>query len=267
MKPNTRRIVKVTNIFPLDNGDTNIIQKRNRKKSPPKLDLYYPDHEQFSYEICVDEAGRGPLFGRVYIAAVVVPRDGTFQTDGIMDSKLIKSTEKLRQLAERIRKEAIAWHITYLEPDEIDNINILNATLNGMHECVRNVCLKLEESNPNKVNSQTTAILVDGNQFKPYCYWNENTQTIDMIPHQTVEHGDSLYIGIASASILAKHAHDSYIWDLCEQYPELDEKYKLKTNVGYGTKHHLDGIKEHGITQWHRKTFGICKTAIVNSIN
>ena len=232
---------------------------KKEKKIHPPLTQFYSDKS--TYEICIDEAGRGPLFGRVYIASVVLPRDGSFLVDGITDSKLIKSPEKIRQLSERIKKEAIAWHIAYLEPGEIDNINILNATLNGMHECVRNICSQIED-NHKIIHNDNTIILVDGNQFKPYCKWNEETETIEWLPYLTVEHGDSLYVGIAAASILAKHAHDSYIWDLCDKYPELDAKYKLRSNVGYGTKHHLDGIREHGITIWHRKSFGPCKTAL-----
>ena len=234
-------------------------KEKKEKKIHPSLTQFYSD--KTTYEICIDEAGRGPLFGRVYIASVVLPRDGSFLVDGIMDSKMIKSADKLRQLSERIKKEAVAWHIAYLEPGEIDNINILNATLNGMHECVRNICSQLED-NGKSMNSDNTLAVVDGNQFNPYCKWNEETQTIEWLPYVTVEHGDSLYVGVAAASILAKHAHDSYIWDLCDQYPELDAKYKLRSNVGYGTKHHLDGIREHGITRWHRKSFGPCKESV-----
>ena len=98
-------------------------------------------------------------------------------------------------------------------------------------------------------------LIIDGNDFIPYRYNNET------LPHQCVEKGDNTYSFIAAASILAKCAHDEYIEELCNEYPILDERYGLKANVGYGTKKHMDGIKEYGITQWHRKTYGCCKSA------
>jgi ribonuclease HII len=104
-------------------------------------------------------------------------------------------------------------------------------------------------------------LLVDGNDFKPFTYYDESTEEIRSLRHETVEKGDNKYTCIAAASILAKVAHDEYIADMCAKYPILVERYSLDTHVGYGTKKHLDGIREHGITQWHRRSFGCCKTA------
>jgi ribonuclease HII len=106
---------------------------------------------------------------------------------------------------------------------------------------------------------------VDGNDFSPYLQFDEHTETMKTIPHETITGGDNLYVAIAAASILAKVARDAYIEDLCIQYPQLSELYGLNTNMGYGTKTHLDGIRIHGITKWHRKTYGSCKTANKNT--
>jgi ribonuclease HII len=148
-----------------------------------------------------------------------------------------------------------------VENDVIDKINILKSVMRGMHECIRNVLTGLQNDTKN------TLIVVDGNYFTPYCVFDESSQTLREIPAVTVEQGDAKYMGIAAASILAKVARDEYICDLCVQYPVLSERYHLNQNMGYGTKAHMDGIKEHGITQWHRRTFGeLCKTAKVSNI-
>jgi ribonuclease HII len=104
------------------------------------------------------------------------------------------------------------------------------------------------------------SLLIDGNYFNPYTYLNKNTGKIEAIPHTTIEGGDNKYASIAAASILAKVARDAYITELCINNPTLIEYYSIDSNKGYGAKKHLDGIKEHGITKWHRKSFGICKT-------
>ena len=109
--------------------------------------------------------------------------------------------------------------------------------------------------------------MVDGNYFNPYRWFDDRTESICELPAVTVEQGDAKYMGIAAASILAKVARDEYINELCVVHPELIERYALNTNVGYGTKKHLDGIHSHGITKWHRRTFGnACKNAEINDI-
>jgi ribonuclease HII len=114
--------------------------------------------------------------------------------------------------------------------------------------------------------SDCTAV-IDGNYFTPYRVFDKTTESICEMPHVTIEQGDGKYMAIAAASILAKTARDNYISELCQTYPDLVTRYSLDKNMGYGTKAHLDGIREHGITQWHRKTFGsACKGAAVNVI-
>jgi len=202
-------------------------------------------------EIGIDEAGRGPLFGRVYVAATILPKDNTFQY--VKDSKKYTSKKKIGEMSDFIKEHAIAWHITYVEADVIDVINIRQAVLQSMHECVNRL-----------LTDADTMILVDGSDFTPHTIF-ENDE-IRTIPHTLVVGGDNKYTAIAAASVLAKVARDEYIMELCKEYPEL-EKYGIHTNMGYGTKVHLDAIREHGITQWHRRTYGaLCKNAVVNKI-
>jgi ribonuclease HII len=212
------------------------------------------------YEICIDEVGRGCLFGRAYIAMVILPKDGSFDGKDVKDSKKFTSKKKIREVSEMIKRSALAWHVEYIESELIDELNILQAVMRGMHACIK----KALEVIPNLQcceNGKCPKILavVDGNYFTPYRYFNDESETIVELPAVTVEKGDAKYIGIAAASILAKVARDSYILEICEEEPTLKEKYGLDTNMGYGTKKHLDGIRQYGITSWHRKTFGICK--------
>jgi ribonuclease HII len=111
------------------------------------------------------------------------------------------------------------------------------------------------------INESKYSLLIDGNYFKPFTYLNKNTNKIDSVPHVTIEGGDNKYASIAAASILAKVERDKYIEKLCAENPILVEHYSIDSNKGYGAKKHIDGIKEHGITIWHRRTFGICSTS------
>jgi ribonuclease HII len=216
------------------------------------------------YEICIDEAGRGSLFGRVYIAAVVLPKDPElFVGDGVKDSKKFSSKKKIAAMAEYIKTNALIWHIAFVDEKRIDEINILQAAMRGMHECIREILGKLQE--PLRGGAAAAGItdclaVIDGNYFTPYCSFDNDTESIVEMPHVTVEKGDSLYMGIAAASILAKTARDNYVLEMTKQYPDLSTKYGLHKNMGYGTKEHLRGIGEHGITEWHRRTFGVCKS-------
>ena len=213
----------------------------------------YDEANQF--EIGVDECARGPMFGRLYVAAVILPKDGAFRHELMKDSKKIKSKKKMRELSDYIKENAVAWHIHYIEASVIDEINIRQAVFRGMRECIKQVLAKVDESGKN------TLLVIDGNDFLPYTIFDESTETLREIPHVTVEKGDGTYSFIAAASILAKNAHDEYILELCEQYPLLKTRYSLHENVGYGTQKHMIGIKNFGITQWHRKTYGICKNS------
>ena len=223
-------------------------------KTNPSLKPFHDETVQ--YEICLDECARGCLFGRIYTAAVVLPKDDTFKHYLMKDSKKIKSRKKMKELSDYIKENAIAYSIQYVEADVIDDINILKSNMRAMHECIKEVIPKLNTDISN-IN-----ILVDGNYFKQFPIYDESQETMSYIPYTTIEKGDGIYSSIAAASILAKQAHDLYIENLCIEYPELITKYGLNTNMAYGTKIHMDGIREHGITQFHRRTFGVlCKSA------
>jgi ribonuclease HII len=208
---------------------------------------YNPENK---FEIGVDEAGRGPLFGRLYVAAVVL---GDIDNPDIKDSKKIKSQKKMEALSDYIKEHAAAWAIQYIEHDVIDEINIRQSVFRGMHECIKQVVNTLQLS---VADQEKTFLLIDGNDFAPV-YLQENK----LLRYTTVEGGDNKYMAIAAASILAKCARDEYIRGLCSEYPDLSDRYKIDRNMGYGTKAHLEGILEHGITQWHRKTYARCNTA------
>ena len=189
-------------------------------------------------QVCLDEVNRGGLFGNVFVAAVIwnplLPDDDTNKQ--IKDSKRL-SKKKRHELRKYIEQHAIDYAVCSIDNRTIDEINILQSTYKAMHECLNIITAR------NKVDR----ILVDGNRFPMYkCY-----------AHQCVIKGDNEYIGIASASILAKCSHDDWLEDICRSNNELDEKYKLLSNRGYGTKAHILGIKEHGISNMHRKSF--CK--------
>lgn len=244
--------------------------KKNKKtSSATKPKLLYKYDENSKIEICLDEVGRGPLFGRLYTAAVVLPvNHSIFDETDIKDSKKFSSKEKMKRVAEYIINNCLAYHIDYIDASIIDEINILQSVYRSMHECIKHILEKISNIQPeiNVNNNENVLILVDGNSFRPYCVYKEQTGEIQQISHVTIEQGDAKYIGIAAASIIAKVAHDDYIHKLCIEYPILVERYDLANNVGYGTKKHLDGIREHGITEFHRKTYGICKTSMVTPL-
>lgn len=200
------------------------------------------------YELCLDEVGRGCMFGNVYIACVVLPKDNSFDKKGIKDSKKIKSRETLNRIAEYIKEKAVFWHVESINVDVIDSVNILQSVMIGMHNCIDNILTNID------LKKKKVELLIDGNYFNEYKYIDGTK-----IDHVTIKQGDGKFLGIAAASILAKSSRDNYILDLCEKHPILKENYGLHNNMGYGTKIHLEGIEKHGITQLHRKTFGKCK--------
>ena len=219
------------------------------------------EEQELIREIGVDEAGRGPMFGRVYAAAVILPKDRTSFNHGWMkDSKKFHSEKKIREVAAYIKEKAIAWSVAYSSETVIDQVNIRNATHQAMHEAIRGtitrLAIKEEEGN---FRPDNILLLVDGNDFTPFI----QTETKSRVQHVCIEGGDNAYSCIAAASILAKVARDDYIAELCVKEPSLIEHYDLLKNKGYGTKKHMDGIKTHGITPYHRKTFGICKTVLL----
>jgi ribonuclease HII len=215
------------------------------------------------YEVGVDEAGRGPLFGRVYSAAVILPKDDSFDHFKMKDSKKFHSKKKIEEVAEYIKQHATAWYVSYEDEKVIDEINILQATQQSMHKCIletrKQMTQKLKESS---ATDYSFHLLIDGNYFNPITYLNKKTNKLESIQYETIEGGDNKYSSIAAASILAKVYRDKYIEELCLEHPELSEKYGIDSNKGYGAKKHMDGIKEHGITIWHRRSFGICKNYV-----
>ena len=244
-----------------ENSDNIKIKKTRTKKEHIPLQTCFDIGNK--YEIGVDEAGRGPMFGRLYIAAVILPKDGDFKHSEMKDSKKFTNKTKIKETAEYIKQNAIAWNIQFIENTVIDKINILQSVMQGMHSAIRSVIDDVDKIDNNIMGEcmRKYMLLVDGNYFTPHMIFDENSQSLYEVPYETVEGGDNKYTCIAAASILAKVAHDEYIAEMCAKYPALIERYGLDSHVGYGTKKHLDGIREHGITQWHRRTFGSCKTA------
>ncbi len=173
-----------------------------------------------------DEAGRGPLAGSVFAAAVILPKD--FHHPLLNDSK--KMSEKAREILRPIiEKEAIAWAVEEVTAEEIDAINILNASITGMQRAVRRLEIKPD------------FLLIDGNRFKPF----------DGYRYQCVVKGDGKFASIAAASVLAKTYRDEYMRNLAKEYPQ----YGWERNMGYPTKEHIDAIITHGYTPYHRKSF------------
>lgn len=175
-----------------------------------------------------DEAGRGCLAGSVYAAAVILP-DG-YENELLNDSKKL-TDKKRKQLREVIQRDAVAWAVGVVVPEEIDKINILNASILAMHRALDQLKVRPE------------AVIVDGNRFKSY----------GNLPYTTIVKGDGKYMSIAAASILAKTYRDDYMDGLAEEYP----MYDWKSNKGYPTKKHREAIRLHGVTPYHRMSYNL----------
>jgi len=208
------------------------------------MNVLLPYQTENVVEIGIDEAGRGTLIGPVYIAGVILPNNIIELCEEediiIKDSKKMSKKERERSRL-FIENNAIDYAIISKDNNIIDEKNIFTTTMEGMHDVVNKISIKPEK------------ILVDGDHFNIY-----RDEIGEMIPHQCIIKGDDTYMCIAAASILAKTYKDKYIEDLVALYPDLN-KYDLSNNSGYGTQNHIDAIKIHGITPYHRKTFGICK--------
>lgn len=221
---------------------------------------YYNENPEI-VEIGVDEVGRGPLFGRVYVAATILPKySDTFKYDLLKDSKRFSSSKKIKEVYNYILDNTIDYVVKYETEESIDQINILQATQKAMHDCVQ------ELIDRNNLKPDKTLLLIDGNYFKDHITWNKERNNFECYEHECIKGGDNLYSSISAASIIAKVSRDTYIENLCDEHPELDERYLLRGNKGYAAKQHREGIMKHGITPWHRKTFGICKSYPVNDM-
>lgn len=180
----------------------------------------------FKLEVGTDEAGRGCLAGPVVAAAVILPPK--FEHSFLNDSKQLSEKQRF-QLKPFIEKNAVSYAVSFVWQDEIDAVNILNASILAMHQAIGNL------------TKQPDFIIVDGNRFKNY----------KDIPHQTIVKGDSKYLSIAAASVLAKTYRDLYMEKIHQEFSH----YNWKQNKGYPTKQHREAIRNHGITDYHRKSF------------
>lgn len=185
-------------------------------------------YEQGRVEAGCDEAGRGCLAGSVYAAAVILPPD--YHNERLNDSKKLTARQRYA-LRQNIERDAVAWAVGVVTPQEIDQINILNASILAMHRALDQLQMRPE------------AIIVDGNRFKPY----------RDLPHTTIVKGDGKYLSIAAASILAKTYRDDEMIRLAQEYPDYDWQH----NMGYPTRKHREAIRQHGITPYHRRTFNL----------
>lgn len=185
-------------------------------------------YEQGRVEAGCDEAGRGCLAGSVYAAAVILPPD--YQNERLNDSKKLTARQRYA-LRQDIERDAVAWAVGVVTSQEIDQINILNASILAMHRALDQLQVRPE------------AIIVDGNRFKPY----------RDLPHTTIVKGDGKYLSIAAASILAKTYRDDEMVRLAQEYPDYDWQH----NMGYPTRKHREAIRQHGITPYHRRTFNL----------
>ena len=175
-----------------------------------------------------DEAGRGCLAGAVYAAAVILPPD--YHNALLNDSKHL-SEHRRYELRTQIEHDALAWAVGVVGPQEIDRINILNASILAMHRALDQLTLRPQ------------AVIVDGNRFKPY----------QQLPYTTIVKGDGKYMAIAAASILAKTYRDDYMLQLDAEYPQYD----WRANKGYPTSKHRDAIRQHGTTPYHRMSYNL----------
>lgn len=183
-------------------------------------------YTSFEFECGTDEAGRGCLAGPVTAAAVILPK--SFRNKLLNDSKKLSALNRF-ELRKIIEKKAICYSVHHIYMEEIDQINILNASILAMHHCI------------DKLEITPEFIAVDGNRFHNY----------RQIPHECIIEGDGKYKNIAAASILAKTYRDELMTQMHEEYP----MYNWKQNKGYGTREHREAIQEYGITKYHRKSF------------
>ena len=190
--------------------------------------MLLPHYYDGLIEAGCDEAGRGCLAGSVYAAAVILPND--YHNELLNDSKQLTARQRYT-LRDEIERDAVSWALGIVTAKEIDELNILRASILAMHRAIDNLKVRPE------------ALIIDGNRFAKY----------HDLPHTTIVKGDGKYLAIAAASILAKTYRDDYMKELHEQYPY----YGWDHNAGYPTKEHREGIAQHGTTPYHRMTFSL----------
>ena len=190
--------------------------------------MLLPYYNETLIEAGCDEAGRGCLAGSVYAAAVILPKD--YHNELLNDSKQL-TAKKRYLLREQIERDAIAWAVGIVTPKEIDEMNILRASITAMHRAVDQLKVRPE------------ALIIDGNRFYKY----------QDLPHTSIVKGDGKYLAIAAASILAKTYRDDYMAELHKEFPH----YGWDRNAGYPTKEHREGIRQYGTTPYHRMTFNL----------
>lgn len=267
-KNNKNSIINKSKIIKRTDNDKKNKNKVN--KNPLKISYYNNDNDndnnnnindnKLIIEAGVDEAGRGPMFGRVYTACVVLPtkkENPDFNFSLLKDSKRFTSKKKLEEAYNYIIDNSKDYNIQFLDAEDIDIINIRNATL----QCMIQSILNLKKYKPN-------VVLIDGCDFpRNYYNYNKKTKVFEKCESKLdfesicIEGGDNQYCSIAAASILAKFSRDKWIEEMCILHPYLDTVFYMNSHKGYGTKKHIDAIKQYGITKWHRKSFGICKTS------
>lgn len=199
------------------------------------MELFYfnKDNTNDIIECGIDEAGRGPLIGNVYAAVVIWPPNLKPDENLIKDSKKL-SSKKRKQSLEWIKKNIPYYSIGYATNYEIDNINILEATKLAMERAINNLPIK------------PTHYIIDGSGWE---------KKFNLNNIKSIVKGDSHYYSIAAASILAKEYHDEHIIDLCKINLDLNDKYNLESNMGYASKKHIEGIRNYGYCEYHRKSF------------
>lgn len=208
-----------------------------------------------SVEVGLDEAGRGSLWGRLYVGAVVMsPEDEAYFDHGATMLQEIADSKKLTRrkrgiLADFIRENAIETAVAYAEPEEIDRDNVLQADMSAMHRALDGMIVPFQR------------ILVDGDVWRPYRCQPERGGSAETLPYNntveaiTIVEGDAVSLPIAAASIIAKEAHDQWVREEIERRPELETRYGLGSNMGYGTAAHMAGLKTWGADVLHRRSF------------
>ena len=204
-----------------------------------------PFYQEGLIEAGIDEAGRGSLIGRVY-AGVVIWDPNVIEPKGfeLKDSKKISKKKRVK-IRDYIIENAVDYGVGYCEPSEIDEYNILEATMMAMHKAVK------------QLKNIPDLLLVDGNRFKTCIYTKENGDS-DFYNYKCITKGDSIYKSIAAASILAKVYHDEHIQSLLDNNQDL-HKYDIGSNMGYGTKKHMQALREYGPSQFHRMSYKPCQ--------